>query len=166
MRWASALAVVCVVGCGDLDAGQSEATLVTDFRRTIIFVYSETQPGQDVFVRGGLDHAKAKQLLGLDCTATNLACAIPIRHRNLANATTAPWKAGDGFLDWYGKEAVQSASASGTPADWTTAMWSPNLGPLKTVAADGFGLEPTNRFGSHYWMVDIDMDCSKAIDAP
>ncbi len=167
MRTAIGLVVASVLGCGvggDPAPAEIESPLETDFRRTIIFVYGETQPGQDMFVRGGLDHAAAKQLLGLDCTPTNLACAIPIRHRNLANATTAPWKAGDAFLDWYGREAAQSSAASGTPADWTTAMWSPDLGPVKTVATDGYGLEPTNRFGLHYWMLDVDMDCSKTID--
>jgi hypothetical protein len=151
-------------GLADSGPADPDAPQTTHVRRTIIFVYGETEPGQDMFIRGGIDHAKAKELLGLDCTAANLACAIPITHRNLRNATTAPWKTGDSVLDWYGHETAQSAAAAGTPADWTTAMWSADLVPLKTVATDGFGLEPTNRFGVHYWMIDVDMDCSKAIE--
>ena len=30
-----------------------------------------------------------------------------------------------------------------------------------TVERDGRGYTPLNRFGDHYWMLDVDMDCSK-----
>ncbi len=48
---------------------------------------------------------------------------IPIRHNNVLNNTTAPWKANDEFLDWYGVEAGQSSAAEGTALDWTIDSW-------------------------------------------
>ncbi|MBW2734889.1 MAG: alpha-amylase, partial [Deltaproteobacteria bacterium] len=82
------------------------------------------------------------------------------------NATTNPWKVGDTYLDWYGKEAGQSgwsngSHAEGTPADWTTNRWPSSWGPMRTVLQDGYGYEPLNAEGMHYWMLDVDMDCSK-----
>jgi hypothetical protein len=130
-----------------------------DVRRTVILVEGETQQGQDLFVRGGIDHDRARAL-GRECTPQNLACAIPITHRNLRNATTAPLKANDDHLDWYGAEPGQLSAATGTPADWTTNAWPASWGPRRTVAVDGFGEEPLNKDGPHYWMVDVDMDCA------
>jgi hypothetical protein len=134
-----------------------------DFRRTVIFIGGQTQPGQDMFVRGGIDHGAAAARLGVACNAQNMLCALPIHHLNLRNATTAPWKANDNFLDWYGAEPMQSPAAQGTAADWTTNAWT--FGdPKRTVAVDGYGEEPLNTWGDHYWMVDVEMDCSRAID--
>jgi len=138
------------------------------FQRTVIFVRGQTQPGQDMFLRGGFDHQVAATTLGITCTSSNFKCAIPIRHRNLLNGTTSPWKLGDTFLDWYGPEAGQTTPshqlvAQGTAADWTTRQWTFG-NPKRTVAVDGFGEEPLNIWGDHFWMIDVDMDCSKAID--
>jgi hypothetical protein len=144
------------------------AAPTSDLRRTVIFIHGVTVPGQDMFVRGGIDHGYAAQHLGRTCTSDNYQCAIPIHHRNLRNATTAPWKDGDDFLDWYGAEPDQTGqsggqSASGTPADWTTDHW--RFGPpVRTVATDGYGEEALNQWGDNYWMVDVDMDCSKCVD--
>jgi hypothetical protein len=136
-----------------------------EMKRTVVFVKGETQPGQDMFVRGGIDHATASKN-GIKCTAAdgspNYNCAIPIVHRNLKNPTTKPWKAGDTFLDWYGAESTQSSASQGSPSDWTT-----NDATYKyTVANDGYGYETLNSYGPHYWMLDVDMDCSKAFKAP
>lgn len=140
-----------------------------DWRRTLIFIRGETSPGQDLFARGGLDHERTRAVLGLECTESNLACAIPIRHRNLANETTRDWKRGDDHLDWYGAEPGQGASArgaaaEGTPLDWTTDRWPSDWGAERTVAVDGYGVEPLNTWGAHYWMLDVDMDCSRSLD--
>ena len=70
----------------------------------------------------------------------------------------------DAYLDWYGKEANQSAAAVGSPADWTTNVWPPEWGAKKTVAVDGHGEEPLNHWGQHYRMLDVEMDCSKAVN--
>jgi alpha-amylase len=147
---------------------ESPEPLAGDWRRTLIFIRGETQPGQDLFVRGGIDHGHARTL-GRDCTPQNLACAIPIRHRNPRNPTTSGWKQGDEHLDWYGAEPGQQASASGaaaegTPLDWTTNAWPADWGARRTVEQDGFGEEPLNTWGHHYWMLDADLDCSRTQD--
>jgi hypothetical protein len=137
---------------------------VSTWKRTVIFMYGQTVTGQDMFLRGGLDHTYANTNLGRSCATTNFQCAMPIRHLNLRNATTAPWKQNDNYLDWYGTEAGQSTAAPGSPADWTTDYWPPEWGPKKTVAVDGHGEEPLNHWGQHYWMLDVEMDCSKTVN--
>lgn len=138
-----------------------------DFRRTVILLEGRTQPGQDMFIRGGLDHQQAEALLGRQCSSSNYDCALPIRHLNLRNAATQGWKTGDDHLDWYGPEPLQQVAADGvaavgTPADWTTNYWPVAWGAERRVEVDGYGVEPFNRFGMHYWMVDVEMDCSAA----
>lgn len=134
------------------------------WKRTVIFIYGQTATRQDMFVRGGIDHAYANANLGRACANTNFECAMPIRHLNLRSNTTAPWKANDTYLDWYGTQAGQSAAAPGSPADWTTNVWPADWGPKKTVAANGFGEEPLNAWGPHYWMLDVEMDCSRSVN--
>lgn len=136
------------------------------WKRTVVLIKGETVPGQDMFIRGGIDHDYAKATLHRDCTSANYLCAVPIRHLNLRNATTNPWKQGDGVLDWYGREPNQNGlsngmPAAGTPLDWTTNTWPAEWGPQRTVAVDGFGVEPLNRKGPHYWMLDVQMDCTQ-----
>nr|WP_324256873.1 S8 family serine peptidase [Cellvibrio fontiphilus] len=131
-----------------------------DWKRTVIFIEGITQTNQNLFIRGGIDHAYAAQQ-GIHCTVENQRCAIPIRHLNLRNATTAPWKQGDDFLDWYGAEVAQSSSAQGSPLDWTTNLWPTDWGAARYVGSDGYGLSPLNLWGSHYWMLDVEMDCSR-----
>lgn len=140
-------------------------------KRTVVFIKGETAPGQDMFIRGGIDHEASKKLRGVDCAnedgTPNYACALPILHRNMKNPTTKPWKLGDAFLDWYGRETqqlVSSASglAQGTPADWTTNAWPSSWGTAKSVPVDGYGVEKLNDVGAHLWMLDVDMDCTRA----
>ena len=135
-----------------------------DWQRTVIFINAQTSAGQDMFVRGGIDHAYAANALGKNCTTANRECAIPIRHNNLKNATTAPWKLNDTELDWYGVQVGQSTQAEGTALDWTTNNWPAAWGQFRSVANDGYGEEPLNNWGSHYWMLDVDMDCSKTVN--
>ncbi|MBU2983887.1 alpha-amylase [Saccharophagus degradans] len=132
--------------------------------RTVIFVYGQTQAGQDMFIRGGIDHGYAAANLGKNCTSSNYECAIPIIHNNLNNATTAGWKANDNYLDWYGVEASQSSAAEGSAADWTTNVWPSSWGAERTVAVDGYGVTPLNVYGQHYWMLDVEMDCSATVN--
>ncbi|NCP63811.1 MAG: alpha-amylase [Paraglaciecola sp.] len=137
---------------------------IGDIQRTVIFIQAQTQSGQDLFVRGGLDHAYAAANLGLNCTSSNYLCALPISHNNLLNTTTSPWKTNDDYLDWYGVEAGQNSTAEGTALDWTTNNWPASWGATKTVSNDGYGLEPLNIWGPHYWMLDVQMDCSKTVN--
>ncbi|WDE01026.1 alpha-amylase C-terminal beta-sheet domain-containing protein [Thalassomonas actiniarum] len=132
--------------------------------RTVVFVFGETASGQDMFIRGGIDHDYAANNLGLSCTEANKLCALPISHNNLRNVTTASWKNNDNYLDWYGIENGQGAGAEGTAADWTTNAWSSSWGTKMTVAVNGFGEEPLNNYGDHYWMLDAQMDCSKTVN--
>jgi len=145
-----------------------QTTALLDVQRTVVFIEGTTQSGQDMFIRGGLDHDQFALLHpGQTCTgvAETSPCAIPIVHRNLQNATTRPWKEADQFLDWYGRESGQTSVspghglAEGTAADWTTN----NPSNANTVASQGFGFEPLNRWGDHYWMLDVDMDCSRGV---
>lgn len=131
-----------------------------DVKRTVIFIKAETQSGQDMFIRGGIDHGFAASQ-GVACTEQNKLCAIEIDHNNLRNSTTSTWKAEDNYLDWYGVEANQVITAEGTALDWTTNQWPAAWGAVKTVALDGYGEEPLNTFGAHYWMLDVQMDCSQ-----
>jgi hypothetical protein len=154
-------------GVDGLESLAQASTPLGEPTHTIIFIQGETKPGQDMFVRGGLDHGAVWRLLGRSCTAQNKLCALPIRHRNLKNATTNPWKQGEAFFDWYGREGSQTGwshgiQAEGTPADWTTNAWPPEWGPERSVANDGYGVELLNRFGPHYWMLDLDLDCTNA----
>ncbi|MFQ3230805.1 family 14 glycosylhydrolase [Reinekea sp.] len=132
----------------------------SDWQRTVIFMFGTTNVGQDMFIRGGLDHGYANANLGKNCDASNYECAIPIRHNNLRNNTTNGWKGGDQYLDWYGIEAAQGSGAVGTALDWTTN----NSGSSATVAANGYGYEPLNNYGDHYWMLDVEMDCSATVN--
>jgi len=134
------------------------------WKKTIVFIYGETQVGQDMFVRGGIDHEYA-QSQGIDCTEENKKCAIPIRHLNLRNETTAPWKVGDNYLDWYGSEDGQSDDALGTPLDWTTDFWPSSWGnDVPGYDEVGYGVHTLNTYGPHYWIMDVDMDCSKTVN--
>jgi len=141
-------------------------------KRTIVLIQGQTQPGQDMFIRGGIDHGASLRLRGIPCTHAdgkpNLNCAIPIHHAQYLNATTKVWKNQDQVLDWYGPEEWQSANEAGvwpqgTPLDWTTNNWPSSWGASRSVAVDGFGLTPLNTFGAHYWMLDVLMDCSHAL---
>lgn len=135
-----------------------------DWQRTTVFIYGQTQSGQDMFVRGGIDHGYALSKLGRNCTVDNKLCAIPIRHLNLRNSTTAPWKSNDNYLDWYGTEPGQSSLAQGSAMDWTTNLWPNTWGTKRTVDVDGYGETSLNTWGQHYWMLDVLMDCSATVN--
>ena len=136
----------------------------SDFQRTVIFIKAQTQSGQDMFVRGGIDHNYANNNTNRNCQTSNFECAMPMKHNNLKNGTTTPWKNDEKYLDWYGSEAGQSSQAEGTPLDWTTNAWPSSWGTKRTVANDGYGEDPLNIWGQHYWMLDVEMDCNKAIN--
>lgn len=136
-----------------------------DWKRTVIFIQGQTFSGQDMFIRGGIDHGYAQNQLGLACTASNYLCAVPIRYRNALNPYTFNWKTGDGMLDWYGAESGQTLGnsaglAQGSVPEWTTS----NSGYSATVAVKGYGYTPLNTWGDHYWMLDVDVDCSRTVN--
>jgi len=141
-----------------------EPVAESSWRRTVVFIYGTTQPGQDMFIRGGIDHGYAQSALGLQCTDGNYLCAVPIRHLNPRNATTSGWKNCDTVLDWYGPQLRQSEEAEGTALDWTTNEWNSSWGAAREVELDGFGESELNGWGDHHWMLDVEMDCSKTVD--
>jgi outer membrane protein assembly factor BamB len=159
-----------------------------DVRRTMVLIKGETEPGQDMFLRGGIDHAQGNAR-GRQCPTTHTPaasdplyynCAVRIEHRNTINYGSNPepypitdrWKVNDTHLDWYGPEEFQTyerlgaggqglGRPEGTPLDWTTSSAS---GPA--VVRQGFGFLKENldaTLGDHYWMLDVDMDCSTAL---
>ena len=49
----------------------------------------------------------------------------------------------------------------GSPLDWTTDQWPSSWGGVKSYATDGFGVMALNTWGPHYWLLEVDMDCSQ-----
>lgn len=160
-----------------------------DVRRTMVLIKGQTQPGQDMFIRGGIDHGFGNSH-GRNCPmgipaytdANYFNCAVRIEHRNTMNyganhepyAITNRWQVNDTHLDWYGREEFQTYQrrgpfdndlglAEGTPLDWTTN----SNGSGNAVVRQGFGYLKENLdagLGDHYWMLDVDMDCETAVN--
>jgi hypothetical protein len=130
--------------------GAASPTPNRDIRRTVVFIFGQTQPGQDLFVRGG----------------TKGGAPIRIRHRNWLNPHTNVYRWGDAYLDWGGGEIGQrqplGGLGGGSPADWTTSLAQGNNQPYAWMT--GFGIADENSFGINYWMLDVDMDCEQAFD--
>lgn len=146
-----------------LDGDQLCLGQATDFQRTVVFVYAPTAPGENVFLRGGVSSTVRPNCVG---TAADDPCAISIRHRVVPQDPTSSyrlWSAGDLHLDWYGQQAGQGSylgtAASGTPLIWTTSKYPGVSDP--TVEVNGAGYTPLNRFGEHFWMLDVDVDCAQ-----
>ena len=108
-------------------------------KRTVVFVEKQTSSGQDVFIRGGVAPTDS----------------VPISVRRLTDQWSLynDWSQGDTLLDWSGAESGQGThngqQALGTPMGWTSS-WDGNQ----------FHHE-WNTWGDHYWIVDMDMDCSQ-----
>lgn len=128
--------------------GAASATPKRDIRRTVIFIYAQATPGQDVFIRGG----------------ARGGAPIRIRHRVWLNPHTNTYRWGDAYLDWNGGEVGQAQPTGGlgggSPAEWTTSVAQGQGEPY--VWTRGFGIADENTFGMHYWMLDVDMDCEQA----
>lgn len=129
--------------------GAASPTPKRDIRRTVIFIYAQAHPGQDVFIRGG---AKS-------------GAPIRIRHRTWLNPHTNQYRWGDAYLDWAGGEAGQmqpnGGLGGGSPAEWTTSAVQGQGQPF--VWTHGFGIADENNFGASFWMLDVDMDCEQAL---
>lgn len=108
--------------------------------RTVIYMHKETRPGQDIYIRGGHDIALVEA--GHAPSADE-----PITWLNTLNATTRDLKRGDSSLDWFGDSAL----------DWTTDVWPAEWGAEPRYAIDGYGTDPENVFGRHYWKFDVEM---------
>jgi hypothetical protein len=135
-----------------------------DWKRTVIFIQKQTVVGQDLFIRGGIDHVYAASK-GIVCNAANKACAIPIKHKWRVDGTNGgaidPNFVNDTYLDWYGIEPGQANNVMGSPLAWTTNVWPAEWGAKKTLPANGYGEYALNTWGQHYWLLEVDMDCAK-----
>ena len=104
-----------------------------------MFIEKQTSSGQDVFIRGGVSPDDS----------------VPIIVNRLGDQWSLynDWSQGDTMLDWSGPEPGQGQhngqTALGTPLGWTSS----NPG-------NQF-YHSYNKWGDHYWIVDMDMDCSK-----
>ncbi|KAI1705404.1 alpha amylase, catalytic domain-containing protein [Ditylenchus destructor] len=133
-----------------------------DWKRTVIFLKKETQPGENVFLRGG-DTTKE----GCDAPPSkDNKCTIPMEHVTAIDVESdvypstvysayQQWKQGDVYLDFKDGEARQGthdgAPASGTPLIWTT----------NSVGNPAFNqLNADHNLGDSYWMAELLMDCS------
>jgi len=129
--------------------GGPSSTPTRDIQRTVVFIYGQTQPGQDLFVRGG----------------SKGGAPIRISHRNWLNPKTNTYRWGDAYLDWSAGEIGQAQPGGiggGSPAEWTTSVTQGTGQPYVSMA--GYGIADENTFGPHYWMLDVDMDCEQAFD--
>ncbi|XP_064105510.1 alpha-amylase-like [Macrobrachium nipponense] len=154
---------ICV-GCGDgpsptVDPSHtlpSGPTLppVPGTARTVIFIHKITSPGQDLFIRGGID---SQHRPGCTETAETDPCAITQETNSLGSETHYEkynsWRVGDTKLDWFGAQPGQGTysgqGAEGSPLAWTT----------NTPGAAGY--QELNTFGEHYWMLDVQMNCEE-----
>ncbi|KAK7067087.1 hypothetical protein SK128_022546 [Halocaridina rubra] len=153
---------ICV-GCGDgtvtIDPGPTTTPgptkpPVTGTARTVIFVHKMTNPGQDLFIRGGIDSA---QRPGCTSDAETDPCAISHTVNSLGTSTHydkySAWSVGDTKLDWFGAQSAQG-SYSGQAADGSPLAWTSNQ-------PGSAGYQELNTFGEHYWMLDVQMNCDE-----
>jgi hypothetical protein len=143
-----------------------EKQIENTVKRTVVFIYGQTVSGQDMFLRGGIDWAYAKNNLNRDCAVDKWLCALPITHNNVSmfSGAALAQRSYDKFLDWYGGETGQGSGIEGSPLVWTTNVWPSSWGTKKTVAMDGYGEDPENKWGQHYWKLDVMMDCAKTVN--
>jgi alpha-amylase len=80
-----------------------------------------------------------------------------VRYNNTINPDTAGFKANDTRLDWGIQEAANGSDGFDSVLDWTTNSWPGSWGAPKYYAVDGFGEDPDNTFGPHYWKFDVTM---------
>lgn len=141
----------------------------SDWLRTVILIYGKTNTFQQLTLLGGLDHSYVLANYGENCTQENKRCAVPIRHRVLTEESN---RANDHYLDWYGAEPAQ-VEVMGSPLSWTTSdcHHSRYVGSEDGAAScnpnaqeSGYGYSQINTYGDHYWLFDVDMDCSKTIE--
>ncbi|XP_066288249.1 alpha-amylase-like [Branchiostoma lanceolatum] len=128
----------------------------TEFERTIVFIKKKAPFGNNMFLRGGLNNRP-----GCTRNPDTSQCAIRIVHRtNTTDSTLKNWMQGDDHIDWYGIEDEQGFGAHGSPLVWTTN----DVDNSATVRDQGYGYTPLNQWGPHYWMLDVNMDCSRTKD--
>lgn len=109
-----------------------------DWVRTIVFMDIETRPGETVWLRGGTETGTGQ---------------IEIRYRPYQGRhfeAYMAWSKGDDYLSWEGRNPDQGSYkghvAYGRPMAWTN-----------NVHTGQAGYVPENKYGSHYWMWDVEL---------
>ncbi|KAK6173073.1 hypothetical protein SNE40_016602 [Patella caerulea] len=131
----------------------TEAPVVNSpYKRTIIAIKQETSYGQYLYLRGGGPEGKP----------------IDIRHRIAPedqDSFYASTSQGDDHLDWGSNEINQGRYKDDITPQGTPMMWTTNDENYDSaVGQDGAGYYNINVQSGHYWLVDIDMDCSQTTD--
>jgi len=129
------LIVILFIGSWVL-LNQATATEV----KTVIFIYKETLPGQELFIKGGHD-------AGLVVAGLYPQLAESINYLNRLNPETAALKRHDTTLDWFSDSVLE----------WTTDKWPDDWGEVKTYSEHGFGEDVDNQWGPHWWKFEVTM---------
>ncbi|XP_055895635.1 alpha-amylase-like isoform X2 [Biomphalaria glabrata] len=132
---------------------------VSDFRRTVIMFESRASPKEPVFVRGGVFYGRRKGCYTAPSLDVN-PCAIPIRHKNYTGSYIEQpyndWSIGDNYLDWIGAEPTQSSWREILPEG------SPTISTSNIKKSNKYHV--LNTYGEGYWLLDVEMDCSKTVN--
>ncbi|CAL2042372.1 hypothetical protein CAEBREN_19315 [Caenorhabditis brenneri] len=127
------------------------------YSTTVVFLKQNTNPGQNLFIRGGTSSSHNGKCSTGPYQQTSDPCAIPIYHNTtvpFVYAEYLSWSQQDNFLDFEGAEEKQGthdgAVAFGTPLAYST---------NDNTAVE---YQPYNKYGPGYWMAVLKMDCSKA----
>lgn len=124
------------------------------YQRTVVLLYKQTEVGQDLFVRGGLDESVRP---GCSADPETSTCAISMEsawlgsgiHYEKHNA----WRQGNTKLNWQGSQANQG-KYYGMPAQGSPLVWTTN-------EQGQAGYQPVNSYGPHHWLLDVYMDCTE-----
>jgi len=118
---------------------------------TQVFMQYVSVPGELIRIRGGHDGP-------LVPTHYPNRYETIVRYNNTLNPDTAGFKANDNRLDWGIQEAANGSDGWDSVLDWTTDVWPSGWGTPKTYGVDGFGVDPDNSFGPHFWKFDVTME--------
>lgn len=134
------------------DSGGGEPGGGGDDVRTVVFLQYQSVTGEFIKIRGGHDG-------GLVPSAYSTRYE-DISYNNTLNPDTASEKASDNRLDWGTQEAENGSDGYDSLLDWTCDSWPSGWGTAKYYNVDGFGEDPENTWGLHYWKFDVEMSGS------
>ena len=60
-------------------------------------------------------------------------------------------------MDWGTQDPANGADGWDSALDWTCNAWPSGWGTKRTYAVDGYGEDPENVWGLHYWKFDVMM---------
>ncbi|KRX22829.1 Pancreatic alpha-amylase, partial [Trichinella nelsoni] len=127
----------------------SKLTLPPSYKRTVVLIHFPTVEGQNVFIRGGVHSSHRK---GCKADVIDTPCSIPIIHIEDVQSSWKKfihWRSDDYFLDWSTGDNAEGSSTIRTPLAWSTNN--------KNQA----GYQWQNKYGEHYWFMDVLMDCNR-----